>query len=622
MPHDDHRISLLYVEDEQDTRERIGPLIMNVFPLIDVYTADNGRNGLALFREKKPDIVFTDISMPVMTGIEMVNEIRSLDTAVQIIFITAHNDSTHLMDAIKMGVTHYLQKPIDFDRLFEIIAQSVSRINIERQLRRQDEFIRKLGRAVECSPSTIIITDASGTIEYVNPKFTQITGYEPEEAIGQNPRILKSGSVAADVYQNLWASITSGVEWRGEFLNRKKNGDFYWEAASISPIQNGSGAITHFVAVKEDITEKKRMEAELRESEARYRSFFENSIDGVLIAALDGTIVDANPSACAMFGHTVDELRRVGWRGIFEGLQLAEMMQEKSRAHGYRGELEAMRASGASFRVEVSLSDYHDRNGCSFTSIIVRDVTERKRAEQEIEMLNTNLAARAIELESANRDLEAFNSMVSHDLRRPLTAINGFCQVIMELHGNSLNTQCVEIMKDIYNATLQMNKLINTLLDFSRLNHREIRPDTVNLSRMAQVILAELRFMNPGRKVGAEVEEGIMVRGDLNLLHVVLENLIGNAWKYTSKKDSPNIRIGSTLIGGMPAIFIRDNGAGFDNGSAEKIFTPFHRLHGSEDFEGTGIGLATVHRIITRHGGRVWAEGKVGEGATFYLTLP
>jgi len=412
------------------------------------------------------------------------------------------------------------------------------------------------------------------------------------------------------------------VEWRGEFLNRKKDGDLYWEAASISPILNGSGVITHFVAVKEDITEKKRMEAALRESEARYRSFFENSIDGVLIAALDGTIVDANPSACAMFGHTVDELRLTGWRGIFEGLQLAEMMQEKSRVHGYRGELEAMRGSGTSFRVEVSLSDYQDRNGCSFTSIIVRDVTERKRAEQEIEMLNTDLAARAIELESANRELEAFNSMVSHDLRRPLTSINGFCQVIMELHGNSLNPQCVEIMKDIYNGTLQMNKLINTLLDFSRLNHREIRPDTVDLSRMAKVILAELRFMNPDRKVDADVEEGIVVRGDLNLLHVVLENLIGNAWKYSSKKDSPIIMIGRTLIDEKPVIFIRDNGAGFDNASAEKIFTPFHRLHGSEDFEGTGIGLATVHRIITRHGGRVWAEGKVGEGATFYLTLP
>jgi len=239
MDHDDHRISLLYVEDEQDTRERIGPLISNVFPLIDVYTADNGRNGLALFREKKPDIVFTDISMPVMTGIEMVKEIRAFDTAVQIIFITAHNDSAHLMDAIKMGVTHYLQKPIDFDRLFEIISQSVSRINMERQLRSQDEFIRKLGRAVECSPSTIIITDASGTIEYVNPKFTQITGFEPDEAIGQNPRILKSGSVADDVYEKLWSSIIAGVEWRGEFL-RKKDGDLGEVPLYSHPVRSGS----------------------------------------------------------------------------------------------------------------------------------------------------------------------------------------------------------------------------------------------------------------------------------------------------------------------------------------------------------------------------------------------
>jgi len=202
-------------------------------------------------------------------------------------------------------------------------------------------------------------------------------------------------------------------------------------------------------------------------------------------------------------------------------------------------------------------------------------------------------------------------SFMFHDCAALL--LNGFayCKLL------NTHSQCVEIMKDIYNGTLQMNKLINTLLDFSRLNHREIRPDTVDLSRMAKVILAELRFMNPDRKVDADVEEGIVVRGDLNLLHVVLENLIGNAWKYSSKKDSPIIMIGRTLIDEKPVIFIRDNGAGFDNASAEKIFTPFHRLHGSEDFEGTGIGLATVHRIITRHGGRVWAEGKVGEGATF-----
>ncbi len=229
--------------------------------------------------------------------------------------------------------------------------------------------------------------------------------------------------------------------------------------------------------------------------------------------------------------------------------------------------------------------------------IALIDITERKRAA---------------ELQYANMELEAFNYTIAHDLRKPLAVVNGYCQTIRELCGDKLDEQCKEFLQKAYDGTLRMNRLIEALLNFSRMASCEIKPETVDFSAMAREI----------RRVTFAIAEGVSVNGDPSLLRVVLENLIGNAWKYTSMREDALIEFGVTDINGRPACFVRDNGPGFDMANAGKLFLPFQRLPGAEEFRGFGIGLATVERIIRRHSGRIWAGSEPGKGATFWFTLP
>ena len=260
-------------------------------------------------------------------------------------------------------------------------------------------------------------------------------------------------------------------------------------------------------------------------------------------------------------------------------------------------------------------------NGDRYRLGLVKDITDRKLAEEEIERLNTELAARAAELEGANRELEAFNYSVAHDLRKPLTVVNGYCQAIREMCGEKLDERCTEFLQDAYDGTMQMNRLIDALLNFSRLAHVEPRRKRVDLSAMAQVAAADLQLSAPERRCTFKVAEGIAVDGDAELLRLVLDNLLGNAWKYTGMRDEAVIEFGQAEVGGKPACYVRDNGPGFAAADADKLFIPFQRLAGAQEYKGFGIGLATVERIVKRHGGRVWAEGEPGKGATFYFTL-
>jgi PAS domain S-box-containing protein len=255
----------------------------------------------------------------------------------------------------------------------------------------------------------------------------------------------------------------------------------------------------------------------------------------------------------------------------------------------------------------------------------IRDVTERKQAEAEVRRLAAELEERVRErtaqLETANRELEAFAYSVSHDLRAPLRAMSGFSHLLLEYYGEKLDEQGRHYLQRMDQVSQRMGKLIDDLLSLSRLARLEMRRERVDLSAMARGIGAELREREPGREVEFAVGERLSAQGDAQLLRVVLENLIGNAWKFTEKHPQARIEFGRFTQRGKPVYFVRDDGVGFDMAYVDKIFGAFQRLYPSNEFEGSGIGLATVERIITRHGGQVWAEGEVGKGATFYFTL-
>jgi PAS domain S-box-containing protein len=488
-------LTLLYVEDEVVTRETVCTLLGRQFPGLVIHTAANGAEGVQLFQDLAPDLVVTDIKMPVMNGIEMSRRIMKLSATVPIIVTSAHSDLAFLIESIEIGISRYVMKPIESAKLFGAVEGCLAALRLEKKLQAQQEFIRKLSRAVEQSPSSIAITDPQGVIEYVNPKFSWLTGYSESELLGRNLRALQQGG------EELWGALALGLEWHGELEGAKKSGEPYSDSTSVSPVLNEQGVITHLVAVKEDIT-------------------------------------------------------------------------------------------------------------------------ERKRNAREIELLNRSLEARASELEIANRDLEAFSYTVSHDLRTPLTNINGYCQVILELYGAVLDEQCKDFVNVILSETVNMNELIRTLLDFSRLSRTEMTRGRADLSEMAVMIAAALQMCDPQRKVTFRIAPGIAAEGDRELLRVVLNNLLGNAFKYSAQKEEALIEFGVTESGGQSAYFVRDNGAGFDMSQAVKLFSPFQRLHSEREFNGFGIGLATVQRIVERHGGKVWAKGEVEKGATFYFTLP
>lgn len=260
IPHYD--ISLLYVEDETATREQISRLLER--SVSTLYVATNGRQGLELFQTHTPDIVLTDIRMPVMNGLEMAREIRQLAPDCQIIILTAYSDTDYLLDCISIGINQYTQKPVDYAKLTQSIGICCDYIHLKRRLKKQDDYIHLLSQAMEQAPTPVMITDLDGNIEYVNAMFSRVTGYTSEEVIGQNPSLFKSGITPQEVYQKLWQAIRAGYEWESELANRKKNGEIYWEWVKICPLRDAAGNIKKYLKVSQDITERKLYEENLQ----------------------------------------------------------------------------------------------------------------------------------------------------------------------------------------------------------------------------------------------------------------------------------------------------------------------------------------------------------------------
>lgn len=408
-------------------------------------------------------------------------------------------------------------------------------------------------------------------------------------------------------------------------------------------LKDAAGNVVGALSSGRDITERKRADETLRESQARYRRLHESMTDCFVQTNMLGEIVDVNRSYLAMLGYAEDEVFKLRYQDLTPARWHAfeqQIVEAQIMPRGYSDvyEKEYIRKDGTVLPVELRAYLLRDTQGQpSGMWAVVRDITERKRWEDELRRMNAELeqgvAARTAQLEAANKELEAFAYSVSHDLRAPLRAMHGFSAALLSESRDQLDEQGRHYLDRIGAAAKHMGELVDALLELSRISRREMGHQPVDLSALAREVAAELQTQDRQRKVEWVVADDLMAQGDANLLSLALQNLMGNAWKFTGPRPQARIEVGvlpraspASAAGlvtaeGERVYFVRDNGVGFDMAYADKLFSPFQRLHGTREFPGTGIGLATVQRIIARHGGRVWAEAKVDQGATFHFTL-
>lgn len=361
---------------------------------------------------------------------------------------------------------------------------------------------------------------------------------------------------------------------------------------------------------------------ERRHAEQRFQAVAETANDAVVSADHHGNITYFNPATERIFGYAAAETL---------GQPLTLLMPERfhdahrkglerflaggeARVIGKTVELVGRRKNGVEFPIDLSLASWKMDEETYFTGIL-RDISARKTAEEQLHDYAT-------QLEATNKELEAFSYSVSHDLRAPLRSIDGFSQVLVEDYAGQLDESGKDHLNRVRAAALRMGELIDDMLQLSRVTRAEMRREPVDLSVLAESVVADLRRLEPQRQVEIVIAPRLRAEGDPQLLRIALVNLLSNAWKFTSRQTAARIELGAQDTGSEHAFYIRDNGVGFDMAYAGKLFGAFQRLHAMSEFPGTGIGLATVQRIINRHGGRIWAEGTVGQGATFYFALP
>ena len=479
--------------------------------------------------------------------------------------------------------------------------------------------LRTLSTAIEQSPLSVVITDLDANIQYVNPHFISTTGYSKEEAVGQNPRILQSGQTPKEIYVELWKALTSGQVWRGELINKRKNGEVYWEEAHIAPVIDSAGAPMLYVAVKLEITQRKQAEEALRQSEAKLHALYDTTSDAVML--LDGNgFFDCNKAALEVFGCATKE--------EFCSKQPTDLSPPE-QPHGANSMTQtnqwvaAAMANGGNifewvhkrvdtgevFPTDVLLNSMV-LDGKLVLQATVRDITERKKYEEE--------------LKRSNAELEQFSYAVSHDMRQPLRMISSYLQLIEMSLADQLDGEKRNYFNFAIEGAKRIDQMLVALLEYSRAGRMGEPPAWIE-SR--EVLDEALQFLQPALD---EAQAKLNIAGDWSRIMGshdeilrLLQNLIGNAAKFRVAGRTPEITVSSEMVKNEWHLSVADNGVGIIPDQIKRLFQVFQRLQLRTAYEGNGVGLALCRKIAEHHKGRIWAESAgEGQGSKFCVVLP
>ena len=472
----------------------------------------------------------------------------------------------------------------------------------------------------------IVLVDSAGNIVQWNPAAERIFGYSADEIVGRPLYLLMPGDVHGwhkEVFSELAASAGArSFHTHAERSSLRKDGSEFPAEISVSQVEIKREKFVTLII--RDITERKRAEREIVEAQEQWEKSFDAIHDAIFIIDKDYRVVRYNKAFAELLGgheeiagrHCYELVHDAGAPPSFCVTGNAIREGEGVRAEIFEAHLEKYLAVSAD-------PSFGPDGEFEFAIHMMRDITDRKRAEEELKLRGEELERAILELQGVNKELEAFSYSVSHDLRAPLRAIEGFSGMLKEKQGAQLDAEGNRLLDVILGNTAHMGELIEDLLALSRTGRQELRTVPLDMKELASEVCEELRTEHPDRELEFRVGELPAARGDRTLTRQVLVNLVSNSVKFTAGEEKAVIDVGS--IGkdrGNNVYFVKDNGAGFDMKYSDRLFRVFQRLHSTDDFEGTGVGLAIVQRIVHRHGGQVWAEGEVGRGATFYFTLP
>jgi PAS domain S-box-containing protein len=484
----------------------------------------------------------------------------------------------------------------------------------------------------------VSIMDASGQFVYTSP-FAQRVYDSPDNSSPPSEWASRHGLFRPDGQTPF--PVDDLPIWKALKGQEARNVDMFVRNANAPegmhirlhcvPVRDGQGRILGAMALTQDVDKLLKSETEKRQTEQRFRLLVETAQEGIWTLDDAWRTTYVNRHMTRMLGYSGEEML---------GLHLFTFLDEEGRkalsqrldwksapSQAEARDLQLVRKDGTSIWASLSTTPIFDEEG-NYTGALamVTDITQRRRAEEQVRQLNAELeqriADRTAQLEYSNRELEAFAYSVAHDLRAPLRSIASFSDALREDCASQLDAVGQDYLRRIVGGAKRMADLIDGILALSRVNSTELVAVECDLSDMAWAVIAQLRELQPERKVRVIIQEGLRAQGDPKLLRSLLENLLGNAWKFTRERPEAEIELSATRNGrGLATYVVRDNGAGFDMAFKDKLFGVFQRLHAQNEFEGNGVGLATVQRIVRRHGGRIWGEGQPGHGARFFFTL-